>query len=174
MIFTSILREINQVTKKIDEKEIRNFIKEIKKAKRIFVVGVGRSGLMVKNLALRLVRLKKKTFVIGETINPEVKKNDLLIAVSGSGETEAVLSAVKICRVKGARILGVLADKNSPLAKLSHCFVLVPAKIPKRLGNQYQLRELIGVPERSPTKSLFEVCSLIFFETAVDKLNGKE
>ena len=155
----------------IRERDLELFINEIKKAKRIYVVGAGRSGLVAKYLAMRLVRLSKTTFVIGETITPKINANDLLIAISGSGETGDVLSAVKIARVLGARILSLSGTADSPLAKISHLLVLIPAKIPRRLGNQYQLRELIGVPERSPTKSLFELCTLIFLELAVSKIN---
>lgn len=174
MPFKDIFKELKKVLKKIDQKDFKNFVKEIKKAKRIYVVGAGRSGLIAKYLAMRLVRLRKKTFVIGETITPSVRPNDLLIVISGSGETGDVLSTVKISRVMGARVLGITAVPDSPLAKLSHILILIPAQIPKRLGNYYQLRELIGVPERSPIKSLFEVCALIFLEVGVSKLNGNK
>ncbi|HUV46713.1 MAG TPA: SIS domain-containing protein [Candidatus Bathyarchaeia archaeon] len=173
-IFEEIIKEIKKVLKKIDPHDICKFTEEIKRAKKIYVVGVGRSGLIARNLAMRLVRLNKDSFVIGETINPKMRKDDLLIALSGSGETGDVLSTVKISRVLGGRILGITGVADSPLAKLSHQLIIIPAQIPERLGNQYQLRELIGVPERSPTKSLFEVCTLIFLELAVSKLNGKK
>jgi len=174
MIFRNFLQELKKVLNKIEPKSLKIFTEELKQTKRVYVIGAGRSSLIARNLAMRLVRLKKKTFVIGETITPEVQKGDLLIVVSGSGETGEVISTVKICRVKGARILGITAISDSALAKLSHALIIIPAQIPKRLGNQYQLRELIGVPERSPIKSLFEVCSLIFLELAVSKINDSE
>jgi len=172
--FNNYLKELRRVLKKVGNEDVKNFVEEINKAKRVYVIGAGRSGLMAKNLAMRLVRLKKKTFVIGETVNPPVEKGSLIVAVSGSGETGKVLSAVKVCRVKGARVAGITATKDSPLTKLSHIVVMIEARIPQRLGSQYQLRELVGVPERSPVKSLFEVCTLVFFEVAVSKLNGGE
>ncbi|MBL7159403.1 SIS domain-containing protein [Candidatus Microgenomates bacterium] len=174
MLFKDFLKELEKVFTKIDKKAFDGFVSEIKKAKRVYVVGAGRSGLVAKNLAMRLVRLGKEVFVIGETVTPVVKSGDLLIAISGSGETGSVLSAVKICRVKGTKILGVTGVVDSPLAKLSHLLIIIPAQIPQRLGSHYQLRELVGVPERSPTKSLFEVCALIFFEVGVSKLSGNQ
>lgn len=172
--FKKILKELTKIFSQIGSSDLKIFLTEVTQAKRIYVLGAGRSGLIAKNLAMRLVRLKKKTFVIGETITPMITINDLLIVVSGSGETGEVLNIVKISRVKGARILGITGVKDSPLARLSHSLILIPAKIPKRLGSQYQLRELIGVEERSPLKSLFEVASLIFLEIGVSKLNGKK
>ena len=171
--FDNFLKELKKVIKKINQEDLEIFCQEVKKTKQIYTVGAGRSGLVAKNLAMRLIRLRKKTYVVGETINPAVNEGDLVIAISGSGETGSVLSAVKIARVKGAKILSLSAVVDSPLAKLSHNLILIPAQIPQRIGNQYQLRELIGVPERSPVKSLFEVCALIFLEVAVNKINGR-
>jgi len=171
-IFNEYVGNLNKIIGKLDEKQLEKFVEKVDKAKRVYVLGTGRSGLVAKNLAMRLVRLKKKTFVIGETVNPAINKGDLVVVVSGSGETGSVLSAVKVARVKGAEIFSLTAVENSPLVKLSHNAVLIKAEIPKRLGNQYQLRELIGVPERSPVKSLFEVCALIFLEAGVSKMNG--
>ncbi len=173
-MFKGFLKELKKVLAKINLRDVSSFAEEVKKAKKVYLIGAGRSGLVAKNLAMRLVRLKKEAFVIGETITPEVKNGDLLVVISGSGETGEILSTVKICRVKGAKVLGITGVADSPLAKLSHVLIIIPAQIPQRLGNQYQLRELIGVPERSPVKSLFEVCSLIFLEVAVARLNTRK
>ena len=62
MIFKPILKELEKNLKKVNQKDIKIFLAEIKKARRIYVVGDGRSGLIAKYLALRLVRLKKKTY----------------------------------------------------------------------------------------------------------------
>lgn len=150
MPFNQIFKEMKKVFRKISEKEIAVFVKEVRQAKRIYVVGAGRSGLVAKNLAMRLVRLEKETYVIHETVNPKMKSGDLLIAISGSGETNDILDAVKISRMMGARILTLTADKNSSIIKISHEAIIIPAQIPVRLGNHYHLRELIGVPEDQP------------------------
>jgi len=171
MVFNQILKEIKKVLSKISEREIEIFVREVKQAKRVYVVGAGRSELIAKNLAMRLVRLEKETYVIHETVNPKMKNGDLLIAISGSGETNDILDAVKISRMMEVRVLSLTADKNSSIIKISHEVIIIPAQLPVRLGNHYYLRELIGVPERSSTKSLFELCVLIFLEVAVSQLN---
>lgn len=172
--FSLYLKELGHILKQVNESEFQNLVKEIKHRRRIFVAGSGRSSLVVKSLAMRLMRSDKTVFVIGETITPKIIKEDLLIVISGSGETGEIISVVKIARVMGAKIFGLTAVPDSPLAKLAHYLILVPAKIPIRTGSQYQLRELIGVPERSPTKSLFETCALIITELAIAKLNDDE
>lgn len=172
MPFNQELKEIKKVVKKISEKDLQVFVREVNQAKRVYVIGVGRSGLVAKNLAMRLVRLEKETYVVHETVNPKMKPRDLLIAISGSGETNDILDAVKISRMMGAKILTLTANKNSSIIKISHEVILIPAQIPVRIGDHYHLRELIGVPERSATKSLFELCALIFLEVGVSRLNG--
>lgn len=172
MLFKEILKEITKILKKISEKDIKTYVREVNQAKRIYIIGAGRSGLVAKNLAMRLVRLNKEIFVVHETVNPQIKNGDLLIAISGSGETNDILDAVKISRMMGAKVLSLIADKNSSLVKISHEVIVIPAQLPVRLGSHYYLRELIGVPERSPTKSLFELCALIFLEVAISRLNG--
>jgi len=174
MEFKQILIDLKKVLKKVKTDDLKLFVNEIKNAKRVFVVGVGRSGLIAKNLAMRLVRLHKETYVVHETVNPKMKSGDLLITISGSGETSDVLETVKISRMMGAKIISLTANIKSPIAKLSHVCILIPAQIPSRLGSHYYLRELIGVPERSTTKSPFELCALIFLEVGVSKLGDNE
>ena len=171
--FRPLLRELRKVLSQTPPSALKAFISEVKKAPRVYLVGAGRSGLVAKYLAMRLVRLQKETFVLGETVTPSLRAGDLLIAISGSGETRMVIEAVKISRVLGGRVVGLTADSQSSLAKLSHTLIVLPAYLPPRLGSHYQLRELIGVPERSPVKSLFELAALVFLETAVIYLNGR-
>ncbi len=174
MPFNQILKELKKVFSHVEEKDVKIFIQEIIAAKRVYVVGAGRSGLIAKNLAMRLVRVGKDTFVVHETVNPQMKKGDLLVVISGSGETSDILDAAKVARVMGARVISLTADSQSPIVKISHTTIVIPSQIPKRLGQHYYLRELIGVPERSAIKSLFEVCALIFVEVATSRINGEK
>jgi len=55
--------------------------------RRIFVVGAGRSGLVARAFAMRLMHLGFSVHVVGETTTPRMDPGDLLIVISGSGET---------------------------------------------------------------------------------------
>lgn len=165
-----LVNEINKVTKNIKSKDIQTFTDTINKYQRIYVFGEGRSGLVLKSFAMRLARLGKTVYVVGETVTPPINGDDLLITVSGSGETKTVLETVKICRVMRGQVMSLTATINSSLTKLSNTVILIPAQLPKRLGNIYQLRELIGVPERPLLASIFELASLIFLEIVAFKL----
>ena len=173
MIFMNIeklIAELRKVTGKISKANVNRFLQVIKKANRVYVMGEGRSGLVAKSFAMRLARLGKIVYVVGETVTPAVGENDLLIAISGSGETKTVLETVKISRVMRAKVVCLTASPDSPLTKLSHLVIVIPAQLPKRLGNIYQLRELIGVPERPPQASMFELASLMFLEVTAFNL----
>ncbi len=158
-----ILKEISEVLEKNSEKSEKDLVKAILKAKSVFVVGQGRSGLVAKSFAMRLMQLKLNSFVVGETITPSITKYDLLIAVSGSGETQTVVDILKECPSKKACIT---AEKNSPIAKQCELVILLKGKT-KKSGKSIE-----------PLGSLFEQTSQIFLDTVVlglmDKLKLKE
>ena len=74
--------EVNHVLKEIDEQQIDLFMNDVLSKKRIFIAGVGRTGLMMKSFSMRLMHLGLKVFYIGETNTPSVSHNDLLIVGS--------------------------------------------------------------------------------------------
>jgi len=111
-----ILDEIKEITKSIDIKEYKEVLKLIRESGSIFLTGQGRSGLMAKMFAIRLVHLGFKTYVVGEAITPAIQKGDLLIACSGTGETKKVILDSKTSKEVGAKVLVFSADISSILA----------------------------------------------------------
>ncbi|WP_202983829.1 SIS domain-containing protein [Gilliamella sp. ESL0254] len=85
-----IIDELNRSVKTLTEQNITNLIQKIQQHNRIFVYGTGRSGLMLKALAMRLMQLGLNAFVVGETTTPSTQQGDLLIVASASGETNSV------------------------------------------------------------------------------------
>ena len=70
----------------VTDEQLTLFIKKNKmKPKRIIVCGTGRSGLMLKSFAMRLMQIGYISYVVGETITPAIKEGDLLIVASASG-----------------------------------------------------------------------------------------
>jgi 6-phospho 3-hexuloisomerase len=100
---------LNDVTKNDIDKVITLFFE----ANRIFVYGAGRSGLVAKAFAIRLVHLGFQTFVIGETIGAPVKKDDLVFVISGSGETIPTVMTAEITRNIGAKLIVTTGERNS-------------------------------------------------------------
>ncbi|WP_143800270.1 SIS domain-containing protein, partial [Oenococcus oeni] len=84
-LVNQVLQEITTVMDDVDEKQLQAVEKIISKEKRIFVLGAGRSGLMAKGFAMRLMHIGYTVYVIGETITPSIAAGDVLVSVSGSG-----------------------------------------------------------------------------------------
>lgn len=59
--------------------------------------------------------------------NPQVNKNDLIIAVSQSGETADTLAAVRLAKTKGAKILSICNVVGSSLARESDAIIYTQA-----------------------------------------------
>jgi 6-phospho 3-hexuloisomerase len=121
MIFSKSIDYIQHKVKEILDRVSPDDINKVKKlffnSNRIFVYGAGRSGLVAKAFAIRLVHLGFQTFVIGETISAPVSKGDLVVIVSGSGETIPAVMTAEIAHKLGAKVVSITGKKKSGIAK---------------------------------------------------------
>ncbi len=97
------------------------------KANHIFVYGAGRSGLVAKAFAIRLIHLGFQAFVVGETITMPVQKGDLVIIVSGSGETIPAVMTAEIAKELGAKVISITGKKNSDIDKFATITLFISA-----------------------------------------------
>lgn len=167
-----ILGKIKEITDRISTEDFDNFINFIIRTPRIYIIGAGRSGLVAKAFGMRLVHLKKKVFIVGETITPAMRKGDVLVAVSGSGKTTWVVETAKASKSLGGRVAAITWDQNSALARLADTIVLIKSEAIHRKVAGYTTRELMGLP-LPPLGSLFEISTLIFFEACVLELMNR-
>lgn len=165
-----ILARIREINEKVSPEQTARFVQAVKAAPRIYVTGAGRSGLMAKAFAMRLVHLNLKVFVVGDTVTPALRPGDVLLAVSGTGETASVVNEARVTKELGGRVLAVTANAESALAKLADVLVVVPAKPRRRPVDDYEERRLKGPEAATPLGSLFELSALIFFEGCVVEL----
>src|SRR5512133_4294126 len=86
-ISLAVLKELEGALKQIDPVKAESLVDAIISANKIFVAGTGRSQMMIRGLAMRLMHLGFKSYVVGETVTPAIEPGDLLIIGSGSGET---------------------------------------------------------------------------------------
>ena len=157
--YNEILKEIDSVLSKIDDKEIQQFINMINKSNTIVTLGAGRVGMAIKGFAMRLGHLGFKAYHIGDTTLPSIGKGDLLIVASGSGETQSVFDLVEIAKKNGASITLITGNQDSRIAKLSNNSVIMkaPSKVKKVDG-------LISI---QPMTTLNEQCLNILFDSIV-------
>src|SRR3954462_12449781 len=127
MIVSTILKEIETVLSQVAEDNLQELAVELQKAKRIFIIGEGRSGLMAKSFAMRLMHLGATVFVVGETITPSIEEGDLLVAISGSGTTKSVVWTAEKTKSFGCSVMALTTNSESPLAAAATQILHVPA-----------------------------------------------
>uniref|UniRef100_UPI000495518F SIS domain-containing protein n=2 Tax=Paenibacillus TaxID=44249 RepID=UPI000495518F len=89
---SEVLNELQWVPQLISNAESEQLIHSIDAANKVFVAGAGRSGFMIRSLAMRLMHMEIQAYVVGETVTPGLGEGDLLIIGSGSGETKSLIS----------------------------------------------------------------------------------
>jgi len=121
----------------------------------IFVCGEGRSGLVVRMVAMRLMHLGCQVYVVGETTTPSIKSGNLLIACSGSGSTESVCAIASKAKAIGVHLVAVTASRCSPLEQLVDFTIELPASA-KQDFDISRSQQFAG--------SLFEQSTLLLFD----------
>src|SRR5947209_6779328 len=76
---------------------------EILRARRVTCYGVGREGLMMKALCMRLMHLGLDAHVVGDMTTPPISSGDVLLASAGPGEVTTVLELKGVTYAAGAR-----------------------------------------------------------------------
>jgi 6-phospho-3-hexuloisomerase len=143
-LFDVILEEISGVISKVDEEAFKEAASTISKGKRIFIHGEGRSGLMAKGFAMRLMHLGYEVYVVGETITPALKENDLFISVSGSGKSINIVSDTKKAKKAGCEILVFTSNTESELAKEADKVLIVPGTVKGDTGESRKSIQLLS------------------------------
>jgi 6-phospho-3-hexuloisomerase len=159
----------------IKEYQVEDFIKTLievhKEGKKVLVVGAGRSGLIGRAFAMRLMHLGFNVYVLGDTIVPPLRAGDALIAISGSGRTRSVITVAEAAKSVGAKVIALTTYINSPLAKLSDMVVEIPGRTKISSENDYYTRQLIGIYEPlAPLGTLFEVVAMVVLDAVVVEL----
>jgi 6-phospho-3-hexuloisomerase len=126
-IAAAILAEQSLAIGSVSRHEIANLMAAISSANRIFVQGEGRSGLVMRTFAMRLMHLGYPVHAVGETTTPSIGSGDLLIACSGSGETDVTVLMSSKAAMAGATVAAITAAAESRLAKVAVASVIVPA-----------------------------------------------
>lgn len=151
-----VLSEVKSSLENADEKKTEEFCTQILKAKRRFILGAGRSGTVASMFAMRLMHLSLETHVVGEATSPDVKKDDILIVVTGSGNTETIFDQVKEAKKKKVKVWCLTADENSKIARRSDNHIKLKAKT--KFGKSKSVQ---------PMGSTFEQAALIYLDSLI-------
>ncbi|GHF45484.1 6-phospho-3-hexuloisomerase [Deinococcus metalli] len=122
------LSEVGQVLAALDPSAPDRFVEEVTRAGRVAVYGVGREGLTMRALAMRLYHAGVHASVVGDMSAPPLGAGDLLIASAGPGGFSTVNALLGVARAAGARTLLFTAQPGGPAAALADTVVVVPAR----------------------------------------------
>ncbi|MGB8310724.1 MAG: 6-phospho-3-hexuloisomerase [Halobacteriota archaeon] len=135
--------------------------------KRIFLTGAGRSGLVASAFAMRLMHLDFTVYVIGEIVTPAVESDDLVIAISGSGETSPISEMSTIIKEKGTKLAVVTSNKNSRLGSLADITVQISGR-PHIDSVSFLERQLTGISiSFAPLGTIFENNVMILMDSVI-------
>jgi glucosamine--fructose-6-phosphate aminotransferase (isomerizing) len=104
---------------------VLDYEEKIAKAKRIIMVACGTSwhaGLVGEYLFEDLARIPVEVEYASEFRyrNPIINEDDIVIAISQSGETADTLAAIQLAKEKGATIIGVCNVVGSSISRATH------------------------------------------------------
>ena len=121
-VFDTTVGSLLMVRDELDVEALERAIDTINQAKRVEFYGFGASGSVAADAQHKFFRLQVSTAAYTD---PHIQhmsaislgKNDVVVAISQSGQTRAILESVRLALKAGATVIG-LAPENTPLSKL--------------------------------------------------------
>jgi len=126
-------KAVQDLVRRID----RNFedaVKIVLKTKgRVIVTGMGKPGFIAQKISATLSSTGTPSLYLhpAEALHGDLGKvtnDDCIIAISNSGETEEVVRLLPIVKRIGARLIAMVGNTNSTLARNSDCVLDVSIK----------------------------------------------
>lgn len=96
--------DLHQAMAQIDGAALARLEQAIADANAIFVFGAGRSLLMLKAVAMRLMHIGLEVHVVGDVVTPALQKGDLLLLASASGETASLVNVATKAQQLGGTV----------------------------------------------------------------------
>ena len=149
---------VTTALERIDPKAIARAVDLLVRAPQVFVYGAGRSGIIGRAFAMRLVQAGLRAYVIGESVTPIVRQHDAVFILSAQGESSSSTQTANIARREGAEVIVLTAR---PESKIAHTASLL---IPVEFGEDPDRRRF------APLGTLFESASLRLTDALIAEL----
>ena len=165
--------KIRSIATTISDDDVEKFLAELLQARRIYVIGAGRSGLVAKAFAMRLMHMGMQSYVVGETITPALNKGDAMVIFSGSGQTKTVAEIAETAHDIGAHICLITSNANSRIGKIAECIVIIEHHRDAVSDDaaEFEIRQMMGEHKSfAPLGTLFETASMIFADATISRL----
>jgi len=126
---------------------------------RVFVYGAGRSGFVGRCFAQRLMHLGIKSCFVSDAVTHQYTDKDLVVFISGSGETTSPVALAQKAKKIGGKIALLTGNPESTLGKLADCVIKIEGK---------SKAEAITTETFAPYTSLFDISTL----SVLDSIGG--
>jgi 6-phospho-3-hexuloisomerase len=153
-----ILDKITGILEATEESYDEKLTAMLDEAGRIFIAGAGRSKLVGNFFAMRLVHGGYNVNVVGEIVTPSIKAGDLLIVISGSGETEQLVAFTKSAKKIGAKIMLISSKASSTIGDMADGVF--------QIGREDLYGKVVGMP----MGTVFELSTLLFLESTISHI----
>jgi 6-phospho-3-hexuloisomerase len=153
------LADLKRVLDRVSVRELAAFRRALLGCDRIFVTGLGRTGLMARGFAMRLMQLGRRVYHVGDVITPSISRGDLLILCTRTGRSKVLGHYIAIARRAGARVAVVTADGKSPAARRADAVLSIDDRPAARARR--------GDRRRLPLGSLFEQALLVVLDQVI-------
>jgi len=154
-----ILAELTEIAGRTAEEDLARLADRILEADRVYVVGMGRSGLMARAFAMRLMHLGLSVFVAGETTTPSIEEGDLLVCCTRYGRSGTLLHFIDKAHAAGALAAVITMDLASPMVE--------------KADEVLQIQVAGDRETRQPLGTLFEQILLLTLDALVIVLMAK-
>lgn len=141
--------------------QIPGFAREISQSGQICCYGVGREGLIIKALVMRLYHLGFAAHVVGEMTTPRLGINDMLIVSAGPGYFSTVAALVDVAHKAGSKIVCITSEPDELIPLSANMVVNLPAQTMATTKKGNVVTSIL------PMGSLYEVIMFLFFELLV-------
>lgn len=152
--------EIRSAVSGVDPDRMSALADAITAARRIVVAGVGREGLMMRALAMRLHHLGLDAHVVGDMSTPSVGGGDLLLVSAGPGNFATIRALVEVAQRAGATCHCITAEPDGAIPRVSDGVLVIPAQTMASDEGKAATSIL-------PMGSLFEGAQFLVFECLV-------
>jgi 6-phospho-3-hexuloisomerase len=151
--------ELGAVLARLTPDMAETLIQEVETAPRVFGCAAGRSGFILRGFLMRLMHLGFTVYFVGETTTPRVRPGDLLMVMSGSGETAQPREMQRRANAAGARTLALTTHPESTIGREAQVTINIPGTTKLTLNQEAKSVQCPG--------SLFEQASFLFLEAVV-------
>ena len=119
---------IENLIARVDEEFVAAVLEILKCSGRVIVTGMGKSGHVGRKIAATLASTGTPAFFLhpAEAYHGDlgmITENDIVVAISNSGESSEIVNILPIIRRIGAKIIALSGRKNSSLGRNADYFI---------------------------------------------------